>query len=46
MIPNNWPINAEDMDSLWPGNNYKAKAVEMQEDFFQDPAYGWRSVAA
>lgn len=46
MIPNNWPINAEDMDRLWPGNNFKDEADAQGKNFFQDPAYGWRSVAA
>lgn len=46
MIPANWPINAEDMDSLWPGNDFQAKASVQGKNFFQDPAYGWRSVAA
>jgi len=46
MIPANWQINAEDMDKLWPGNNYVGKVREMGYKFFQTPVYGWRSVAA
>eukprot|EP00928_Gymnodinium_smaydae_P046865 TRINITY_DN31243_c0_g1_i1.p1 TRINITY_DN31243_c0_g1~~TRINITY_DN31243_c0_g1_i1.p1 ORF type:complete len:1186 (-),score=176.85 TRINITY_DN31243_c0_g1_i1:366-3452(-) len=46
MIPANWPINAADMDVLWPGNDYAGKVASMGKDFFQTPEYGWRSVAA
>lgn len=46
MIPGNWVRNAVDMDELWPGSDYRGKAMSMQESFFQSPEYGWRSVAA
>lgn len=46
MIPENWAINAADMDILWPGDDYKGKVASMGKNFFQTPAYGWRSVAA
>ena len=46
MIPANWQTNARDMDALWPGQGYAAKAKAMGKDFFQTAAYGWRSVAA
>jgi len=46
MIPGNWAVNAGDMDALWPGSSYTAKAASMGKSFFQTPAYGWRSVAA
>jgi len=46
MIPGNWPINAADMDSLWPRQDYAGKATSMGKDFFQTASYGWRSVAA
>ena len=40
MIPANWPKNAEDMDEIWPGHNYKATAESMGKNFFQSPEYG------
>ena len=40
MIPNNWAINAQDMDDLWPGNDYKTKVGEMGKNFFQTAQYG------
>lgn len=46
MIPGNWVLNAQDMDIIWPGNDYAGKAATMKEKFFQTAAYGWRSVAA
>jgi len=46
MIPGNWPVNARDMDSLFPGSNYESSADSMREDFFKTPRYGWKSVAA
>lgn len=46
MIPQNWGPNAQDMDILWPGNNYESKAASMGHTFFQTADYGWRSVAA
>eukprot|EP00933_Yihiella_yeosuensis_P049567 TRINITY_DN465_c1_g1_i4.p1 TRINITY_DN465_c1_g1~~TRINITY_DN465_c1_g1_i4.p1 ORF type:complete len:738 (+),score=141.69 TRINITY_DN465_c1_g1_i4:97-2310(+) len=48
MIPNNWPINAADMDSLFPndGGHYAGIAAAMGKDFFQSADYGWKSVAA
>jgi len=46
MIPANWPINAQDMDALWPGQQYAKTAAVMGKDFFQTAAFGWRSVAA
>jgi len=46
MIPGNWPINARDMDSLFPGSNYESSAASMGENFFKAPQYGWKSVAA
>eukprot|EP00933_Yihiella_yeosuensis_P057003 TRINITY_DN564_c0_g1_i1.p1 TRINITY_DN564_c0_g1~~TRINITY_DN564_c0_g1_i1.p1 ORF type:complete len:579 (+),score=91.86 TRINITY_DN564_c0_g1_i1:72-1808(+) len=48
MIPGNWPTNARDMDTLFPGNYYELILSEMPlgKDFFQSPAYGWKSVAA
>eukprot|EP00928_Gymnodinium_smaydae_P069860 TRINITY_DN5363_c1_g1_i1.p1 TRINITY_DN5363_c1_g1~~TRINITY_DN5363_c1_g1_i1.p1 ORF type:complete len:688 (-),score=90.02 TRINITY_DN5363_c1_g1_i1:294-2309(-) len=48
MIPGNWPVNAADMDVLFPreGQHYEQIAVAMGKDFFQSPDYGWKSVAA
>lgn len=46
MIPANWAVNAADMDTMWPGNDYVGKVRSMGASFFQTPAYGWRSVAA
>ena len=46
MIPDNWKINAADMDALWPGHNYQGKLASMGKNFFQTAEYGWRSVAA
>eukprot|EP00928_Gymnodinium_smaydae_P014525 TRINITY_DN1533_c0_g1_i5.p1 TRINITY_DN1533_c0_g1~~TRINITY_DN1533_c0_g1_i5.p1 ORF type:complete len:295 (+),score=52.72 TRINITY_DN1533_c0_g1_i5:1-885(+) len=48
MIPGNWPVNAADMDVLFPreGQHYEQIAVAMGKDFFQTPEYGWKSVAA
>jgi hypothetical protein len=46
MIPGNWAINAQDMDSLWPGHDFAGKVASMGKDFFQTAAYGWLSVAA
>eukprot|EP00928_Gymnodinium_smaydae_P065292 TRINITY_DN4845_c0_g1_i2.p1 TRINITY_DN4845_c0_g1~~TRINITY_DN4845_c0_g1_i2.p1 ORF type:complete len:661 (-),score=49.64 TRINITY_DN4845_c0_g1_i2:454-2436(-) len=48
MIPANWPVNAADMDVLFPreGQHYEQIAVAMGKDFFQTPEYGWKSVAA
>eukprot|EP00401_Gymnodinium_catenatum_P066430 CAMPEP_0117487644 /NCGR_PEP_ID=MMETSP0784-20121206/16101_1 /TAXON_ID=39447 /ORGANISM="" /LENGTH=350 /DNA_ID=CAMNT_0005282297 /DNA_START=65 /DNA_END=1117 /DNA_ORIENTATION=- len=46
MIPNNWPYNARDMDTLWPGNDYEQLVGALGASFFQTSAYGWRSVAA
>ena len=40
MIPNNWPLNAEDMEEIWPGTDYKDLAASMGKDFFQTPEYG------
>lgn len=46
MIPGNWVRNAVDMDGIWPGKGYAPLASVMGEKFFQQPEYGWRSVAA
>ena len=48
MIPGNWPVNAADMDVLFPGQGrpYKQIAAAMGKDFFQTATYGWKSVAA
>jgi len=46
MIPGNWPVNAQDMDTIFPGNNYELIASAMGKDFFQSAEYGWKSVAA
>eukprot|EP00933_Yihiella_yeosuensis_P031045 TRINITY_DN2459_c0_g2_i3.p1 TRINITY_DN2459_c0_g2~~TRINITY_DN2459_c0_g2_i3.p1 ORF type:complete len:529 (+),score=81.92 TRINITY_DN2459_c0_g2_i3:90-1676(+) len=48
MIPEHWPINAADMDALFPndGQHYEGIAAALQKDFFQSPDYGWKSVAA
>lgn len=46
MIPGNWPVNAQDMDSVFPGSNYESLVQAMGKDFFQTPEYGWKSVAA
>ena len=44
--PANWAINADDMDKLWPGNDYAGKLKTMGKYFFQTSEYAWRSVAA
>merc|ERR1712072_504445 len=46
MIPANWPVNAQDMDTIFPGNTYKTISIAMGKDFFQAAEYGWKSVAA
>lgn len=46
MIPNNWPINGKDMDTLFGNQNYESLVNAMGETFFQTAQYGWRSVAA
>jgi len=46
MIPNNWAVNARDMESLWPGQGYEAQALASGKAFFQNASFGWRSVAA
>jgi len=46
MIPQNWGVNAQDMDLLWSGNDYEAKVASMEKTFFQTAQYGWKSVAA
>jgi len=47
MIPNNWVINAADMDDVFnTGSTYETAATEMGKNFFQDNRYGWKSVAA
>lgn len=46
MIPQNWPVNAADMDTLWPGHGFAGKVAVMGKDFFQNVQYGWLSVAA
>merc|ERR1711862_904577 len=45
MIPQNWQVNAQDMDALWPGNGYASAAATLGHQFFQSPQFGWRSVA-
>jgi len=45
MIPNNWPINTQDMETLFGGNFVDRQAVA-GADFFQTPSDGWLSVAA
>jgi len=50
MIPGNFPINAADMDSLeGTGSKYQnaeRAAGNNGANFFKDPRYGWKSVAA
>lgn len=46
MIPGNWPVNARDMDSIFPGSDYESSVASMGENFFKTPQYGWKSVAA
>lgn len=46
MIPNNWPYNGRDMDTLFGNQNYKTLVNAMGKNFFQTAEYGWRSVAA
>merc|ERR1712176_1293342 len=46
MIPDNWDLNAKDMDKLFPGNGYASKEASMKEKFFQNPEYAWLSLAA
>lgn len=46
MIPGNWKLSAQDMDVLWPGNDFAGKVDAMGKNFFQTAEYGWRSVAA
>lgn len=47
MIPNNWPINGRDMDSLYSSQaNYESLVAAMGKNFFQSAAYGWLSVGA
>jgi len=45
MIPNNWPINAEDMEALF-GGDFVARQAASGASFFQSPIDGWLSVAA
>mmetsp|Transcript_100351 Transcript_100351/g.262165 ORF Transcript_100351/g.262165 Transcript_100351/m.262165 type:complete len:233 (-) Transcript_100351:115-813(-) len=42
MLRVNWPSNAADMDSLWPGQDYAGKVTSTGKT----ASYGWRSVAA
>lgn len=45
MIPNNWPINAQDMEDLF-GGNFVQRLGTAGAEFFQSPEDGWLSVAA
>jgi hypothetical protein len=50
MIPANWQINVDDMDSLYPGEgikSYFATLTDTQKaEFFTDPRFAWKSAGA
>merc|ERR1719498_1740238 len=46
MIPDNWNINAADMDTVFGDHGYASAAASMGKNFFQSSQYGWLSVAA
>ncbi|CAE8711450.1 unnamed protein product [Polarella glacialis] len=48
MIPNNWEINAKDMDGLFPkpSPSHVSLVKAQSQNFFQNAEFGWKSTAA